>query len=588
MPTSKTNWPKIFIFKGALLALGGGLICLVMAAILGLQVPRYITELGRSYGHNESFYKTIEILFTIFLAVYLNRVLYQLIINKYVQLLVQNIRNICYSKWLESKETLDSKKSQFDRYPMGEVLARLINDTESVRELITSGAFGILIDIFFVVSCLVGFIAINSTSGFFLTGIQIVAAIFLVWASRYMRDVFLSVRVSRGKMYREMANVMGGLEETHYTNHGEYASKKCTKHFDDFLNKQLKANVWDAGYYSVAESLYPILLAGVVLIFPYSQITEAAIILAIVDLIQRSIGPIKDIASRVASVQRAISGFQRIGEFLEDLPPIQEKTTESKDSFLEGDFRELQVNVKSFTYFQDNGRAPFQVQNISFIGKKGELIGIVGTSGSGKSTLLNILGGLIIPDEGDVTVLFSEGRYHSFPGDSLRNQDNYRGLVGIVSQDSHIFSASIAFNITLNEEIPEDFHDFWREALIQIPYLESWIHDPDKEIVKESLSLGQKQLLSALRACYLKKQVVLFDEISSALDSQLEQALRRAILLAQQHSLTLIVAHRMETIIQADKILVLEKGRLISSGNHQELVQRSPNYNNFLKEISQI
>ena len=105
------------------------------------------------------------------------------------------------------------------------------------------------------------------------------------------------------------------------------------------------------------------------------------------------------------------------------------------------------------------------------------------------------------------------------------------------------------------------------------PYLKTLGLRPLEKIQPTKLSLGQKQLLAGVRACYLKKNVVFFDEISSALDSELEFALRKCILIIQEFSLTIIVAHRVETIIAADKILVMEKGRLIQSGSHKELLE---------------
>jgi ATP-binding cassette subfamily B protein len=98
--------------------------------------------------------------------------------------------------------------------------------------------------------------------------------------------------------------------------------------------------------------------------------------------------------------------------------------------------------------------------------------------------------------------------------------------------------------------------------------------------------LGQRQLLAGIRACYLKKNIVFFDEISSALDSELELALRNLVLLIQKISLTIIVAHRVETIMSADKIFVMDKGRVIGSGKHKELMDTSEVYQNFIGKLS--
>ena len=110
--------------------------------------------------------------------------------------------------------------------------------------------------------------------------------------------------------------------------------------------------------------------------------------------------------------------------------------------------------------------------------------------------------------------------------------------------------------------------------------LKKWNQSP------KSLSLGQNQLICAIRSCYLKKTIVLFDEISSGLDSHLESALREVILLIQGQSLTFIVAHRLETIMEADKILVLEEGKLVSSGKHFDLLKDSSGYQEFIEEMT--
>src|SRR5690606_21628839 len=202
------------------------------------------------------------------------------------------------------------------------VIARIVSDTESMRELLTSGTFGIFIDIFFVGSCLISFIDLSAFTGGTLAIAEVAAALLLLWGSRRMREVFHAVSKARGVVQRTIANLVGGFSETYYNSHESYASKRGEIAFDDYLRKILKSNVWDAGYYSIAESLYPLLLCLMVFVFPYSGIREAALIFAIVDLIQRSIGPVKDIASKIANVQRASAGVMRLQEFLGDLDQV--------------------------------------------------------------------------------------------------------------------------------------------------------------------------------------------------------------------------------------------------------------------------
>ena len=176
---------------------------------------------------------------------------------------MNNARNLCYRSWLYHRKDWKIK----DRFPMGELIARIVNDTEAIKELITSGSFGILIDLFFVISSLVSFINLNSKAGGIIVTAEVFAAVLLVYGSKYMREIFLSVRDSRGNMFRSIGNVVGGLDEATYNQTHGYASKKTGFWFNDFLSKQLTANIWDATYYSFAESLYPLLLLLVVVIF---------------------------------------------------------------------------------------------------------------------------------------------------------------------------------------------------------------------------------------------------------------------------------------------------------------------------------
>lgn len=587
MRTLSNRWSSYFLFQGGKRFLVVVLLCLVGSAYLGALTPQMISELAKNYAVEVDFYATLWSLSYLFIGVYLNRVIYQLSINKYMQLLMQNTRSMCYEKWLHAYDVKTSKDSRSERYPQGEVISRIMNDTEALREMMTSGTFGIFIDIFFVVSCLISFISLNKVSGIALSLAEVVASLLLIWGSRYMRVVFMDVRKSRADMSRLLSNMVGGIKETYYTRHENYASRRGEVVFHDFLTKQLKANIWDAGYYSTAESLYPILLAFIVFLFPYSNITEAAIIFAIVDLIQRSIRPVKDVAAKIANIQRAYTGVIRIDEFLNDL----EESLSSKGYQTKGniELEKVEVDVRYFEYPRKSGQedeSPFSLKNITFEALPGQLIGIVGLSGCGKSTLLNMMAANIVPMEGDIRLNTKDQKVLKFPGDSVEDLIGYREQVGIVSQDSHIFSDTVFFNISMCREKPQDFDSFWGDVCERIPYVRHWGLSPEALLDQRGLSLGQKQLLAAIRSCYLKKPIVLFDEISSGLDGELELALREMVRLIQKNSLTFIVAHRLETVIGADKIIVLEGGRVKDSGTHQELLSSSAVYREFLDELS--
>lgn len=590
MTISKNNWFELFLFKGSKFLIWVMFFCLIVATVLGYFIPGFLIELSENYDKTANYHDTLKIFGILYLGIYANRVIYQLAINFYIKDLIDFVRTKVYTTWILNYDV--QTKEKVTEYPQGEVIARIMSDTQALRELVTSGAFGIIIDFCFVLSFMVKFITMNTVSGGFLALSEAIAAILLIRGGKYMREVFNRVRHSKGMVSRTVANVTGGLKEAYFIDHQGYASKTGTASFDDFLEKQLKANVWDASYYSLAESLYPCLLALVVFIFPYSHISQAAVILALVELIQRSIMPIKSIAGKITNIQRAATGVGRITEFVGHLQGgfSSHLVSQGKNYFL----KELKVKITSFNYpkreKKESGAeevVEFGLQDISFSGLPGDLIGIVGLSGSGKSTVLNIIAGNIFPNEGDVTFVENEkGSEFSIPGKEIDDIIKYREQVGIVSQDSHIFSEALKFNICMEENVPERFYQFWDWIKTQIPYLEKWGIAPDDEISPHLLSVGQNQLISAIRSCYLKKPVVLFDEISSALDSDLEEALREVILLIQKNSLTIIVAHRIETIKHAEKIIVLDEGRIVDEGKHDGLLKESEKYQEFVKQLS--
>ncbi len=581
MNISRNKWYSLFFFKGSGKMMTVLIVCLIIAAFLGSKTPALISDLSRSYFDSGHFHFAILILLINFVAVYVNRVIYQLSVNKYVRLMIQYARTETYGRWLSSHE-LDS-----DKYPQGEVLSRIMSDTEAIRDLVTSGSFGIFIDLCFVVSCLVGFIQLDHFTGFFIAGAEVIATILLIWGSQLMRDMFMRLRNAQAQVNRVTANVVGGLHQMYYTRHDQYASKKSEISFEDFLEKQNQVNTMDAAYYASAESLYPVLLAFVIFIFPYSHLTEVALIFAIVDLIQRSINPIKEVSGKIANIQRAYTGIDRIQHFLNDIP-YKKELAFYKDSN-RGQFKKMKVDLESFEYPKRAGantgeRELFTLTDIHFEGFPGELIGIVGLSGSGKSTLLNILAGNILAPQACVSLSMEKDACEYKL--SLTDLDEYRKEVSIVSQDSHIFSETVMFNITLKRVGPTDFYETWDFLVENIPYLKIWGLSPLDRIDPPSLSLGQRQLLAGIRACYIKKNIVFFDEISSALDSELEYSLRKLVLLIQKYSLTIIVAHRVETIINANRILVMDKGRVIDTGIHRDLILSSRVYQDFIGELS--
>jgi ATP-binding cassette subfamily B multidrug efflux pump len=539
---------------------------ILISAFTGYLTPRLITSFYESLTKDSEYSRQLTLLVILYVGEYLNRFLFSLSTHRYIQLLLMDLRKKSFSLWL--KAPFKRKSGKHDEYPLGEVLARLMNDTDAVREVVSSGSFAIFIDIIFILSCLISFLQLNSTTGLALFIAEVIACLLLVKGSKFMGVVFMDVRRITGFMARVVTDLTSGLRELFFSPNDRYASRRGQKIFEEFLDKQLHANIWDAGYYSAAESLYPILVALVMIIVPYSRIVEVAILAALIDLIQKSITPIKDVASKISVLQRARTGIDRLHQFNDSF---------DQEAFERMDYHGLEAGVLDFhlTLFQyEEG---FKLENIHFTLKKGEVLGILGESGCGKSTLLKLLSGQYHDFQGTITI--DEKKINASDETDLRKFSSY---VSLISQDSHVFTETLKFNITLGSD--RGFEDFWKLAKDSIPYLERWGLSPEDRIHPKNLSLGQKQLLSGLRALFLKKPIILMDEISSGLDSELESALRDLIQFFQSRTMTIIVTHRLETILNSHNLMMLEKGRVAAFGPHQSL-KGIPQYQDFLEHL---
>jgi len=542
----------------------------LISSIVGFFTPRVIVDFYQSLQNQEKFYDEVTFLLAILVIEYINRVFFQISTQRYIQLLVNQVRLNSFSLWLNSSFK-KRKEKKVDDFPMGEVLARIMSDTDAIKEVVGSGSFGIFVDLIFVISSLISFLTFNSKAGVFVFLAEILVILALFKGSKWMATIFGEVRKITGKLARELTDITSGLKELSLTPNEHFALKRGEAISEEFLNKQLKANIWDASYYSAAESLYPILIALIMLLLPFSQIAEVAILAALIDLVQRSINPIKEVASKVSVIARAKTGIDRVQQFNNH---FSEATEVRKLELVNSEVHKVHFTLSNFSY-----DAGFFLKNIDFELKKGEVLGIIGESGCGKSTLLKLL----------------SGQFHTFDGllkiDELeidpKTQDglkSYCHLVSLVSQDSHVFSDSIQFNISMGET-QKSFEIFWDQALASIPYLHRWGIRPETQIKSKDLSLGQKQLLSGLRAFYLNRPIILLDEISSGLDSELELALRDLLNFLKKDCITIIVTHRLETILGATKLLLMEKGQVIGFGPFYELKENSK-FKYFIEHLS--
>lgn len=273
--------------------------------------------------------------------------------------------------------------------------------------------------------------------------------------------------------------------------------------------------------------------------------------------------PLTNLARTLKNIQTTAATSERIQELFAEIPSVQ------SGPVVKGDFEDkLTLENVSFGY----GEAQV-LDGVDLNIRRGEMVALVGQSGAGKSTIADLILRFYDPQEGRICI----------DGVDLRSLDlpTYRRMIGVVSQDSILFNASVADNISYPDN---SFELAQVEEAARVANAAEFIGDlrdgygtfvGDRGVL---LSGGQKQRITIARAVYHKPKILILDEATSALDTESERLVQEAIDKVVKGTTAIVIAHRLSTIMHADKIVVMERGRILDQGKHQELLERSPVY----------
>ena len=479
-------------------------------------------------------------------------------LQSFGQRIIYDIRNKIFSN------ILAMGPREFSSYPVGNLVTRVTNDTESIRTLYTEVLVKISSSIFQIIGILVFMFWIDTTlASIILLLMPVFTGIIFVYR-KYARKAFRGVRskvAASNTSVQEMLNAILMIK----TYVGEVIMEKS---YDRVSREFLQAGLFEVKTFAIfrpiVDGLFFVALIAIFTVTGYfDSITEAGTVFAFLQYINRIFEPIKEIAEKYGNLQSALAGAERIIPMLEEGKDSVEATIS-----IPAEFDTIRSIEFDHVYFSYDGSDNYVLRDITWSLQEGEFLGIAGPSGGGKSTMMQLLLGFETPTKGTIRI----------NGKDVQDMDLrvIRQSIGYVFQDSHLFKGSIKDNISL-------FDDAVTLEMVQAAAEKAHLHASVQRLeagyetpvgyLGSLLSQGQRQLLSLARTLVQNKSLLVFDEATSNIDSHTEELLQQSIRDIKGEKTMIAIAHRLSTLRDATKIIVISEGAIVESGTLEEVLE---------------
>ena len=462
----------------------------------------------------------------------------------------------------------------FDNTPIGKIITRNISDIETIAEVFGQGLASIIGDLLQLVGILIIMFLINWK----LTLITLSTFPLLLLVTYIFKE---KVKVSFNNVREAVANLNSFVQEHIVGMNVVQIFARESKEYESFkkINKNhLESNLKAVLYYSLyfpAMEFFTALGMGLMIWYGSNQILEdeisLGILIAFIMYLQMFFRPIRMIADRFNVLQMGVVSSIRIFKLLDNQEMIVNNDKLKIENNISG---KLEFKNLWFAY----NKKDYVLRNINFKINPGNVLAIVGSTGSGKTSIINLINRFYEFNKGEVYL--DDNKLRDY------NLNELRQVIGYVPQDVFLFSDTIRNNLTLDNKKISD-NEIWDviRYLKAERFIEKLPGKLDYNVMERggTLSVGQRQLLSCIRILLFDPKIILLDEATSSVDSETEEIIQNAISKILKNRTSIVVAHRLSTIKQADNILVLENGEIVESGKHNELKRNNKHYSKLYK-----
>jgi ATP-binding cassette subfamily B protein len=459
--------------------------------------------------------------------------------------------------------------SYFDRTPVGWIMSRVTSDSERIAQLVTWGLLDVTWGLLNIGTAVYFMLVINWQLALI---VLMMIPILIIIAAQFKKKILLQFRLVRNinsKLTGAYNEQIAGVRVIKALNREVKSLDEFSELTSEMYNASYRAT-WLSALFLPTVQFVSALAIGAIAWYGGLQVPIAGItiggIQAFISYITFMMWPIQDLARVYAEMQHAIASAERVFSLTDSTPEVQDKPDAFDPGSIQGDISFEDVD---FFYEKDT----LVLENFNFNVRRGETIALVGPTGGGKSTIVNLVSRFYEPSKGRITIGGQD--YTDFSLHAIHSR------IGMVLQTPHLFSGTVRENLRYGrldasaEEIQNaaeiaGAHDF-------ITKLEKGY---DTEVGEGGilLSVGQKQLISLARALLADPEIFIMDEATSSVDTLTEALIQQGMAALTDERTSFIIAHRLSTIKRADRILVIENGKILEMGTHAELLEAKGHY----------
>lgn len=542
----------------------------ILGVITNAFIPYMLGAITNSIVLDLNAHRTIDLnhvfkLILLFISLCLVMVISQYLSNI---LMTQVVQRSIYDLRMDISQKINCLKiSYFDSHKQGDILSRITNDVEVLSNALQQGLINILYSVLSIIVITIIIFTLNYKLALILIIMVPLTVIVSKILVKYSHPYFEKQQNYLGEMQGFVHEAINGFDVVKLYGQEQLMESKFHKVNQKLMNAGFKANMLSSFIMPLVNFITYgayIAVGTVGSIFCLQGTMTVGQVQAFIQYVWQINQPLNQISQLASVVQGAIQGMRRIFEFLDE-----------DEDLIDGDLVDVD-KIKGNVQFKDVSfsytNQPL-IENLNLNIKEGQTVAIVGHTGAGKTTIVNLLmrfyelnSGMISIDGIDISTL---------------NKRQMREIFGMVLQDSWLFEGTIMENLRFGNLKATDEEIFAIARKTKIDQYINKLPDGYKTIIKadnQFLSEGQKQLLTITRAMISHSKILILDEATSSVDTKIEADIQLAMEELMKHKTSFVIAHRLSTIKSADLILVMEQGKIIEQGTHQELMAINKQY----------